>query len=443
MTVKKGINGTGIPSSVQNVVVKLSGMPAAATVDLAALAAGEAGAIATSGTTIITPYTVSSSESTTVVEASIAPHSGTAGRTLTFTAGGKDWTCTLPGTFAFEAGKIYALDATLNGEKTATADGETNCFIATTYTDLTFPVSRAYDLAGDTLRTGGAYTAGFEAAVVWEETDVINGTPTVTGTGNTAKVTVKTNWGFPGNALVKIFKAADAGQTPVWSYHIWVTDYDPDVNTWTNNGFIFMDRNLGATEAALSPAARGLYYEWGRKDPFSSAIPITNVASSATVGTIVYTIQNPDKFITGNSSSDYDWFFASRSWSLWGHNAAKTIYDPCPAGWRIPVNSSSSPWLDMTNPGYTESDSGGLDWSSPAGSGNAFYPAAGFRNTYGGFTVVGRSGQYWSASINPYDTRYSLLLRFQADRFINVSYTDNRYQDHTRASGSSARCVRE
>jgi hypothetical protein len=455
MTVKKGTGGTGIASSVQNVAVKLSGMPASATVDLAALAADEDNAITTSGTTIITPYTVSSSESTTVVEANIAPHSGTAGRTLTFTAAGKDWTCTFPSTFAFEAGKVYALDATLNGEKTEVSDKQTNCYIVATNTELAFPVSRAYE-SGTTLRTGGEYTGTFEAAVVWEDAVVIN-TATVTGTGNTAKVSVKTNWGFRGNAVVKIYKAADATQTPVWSYHIWVTDYDPTVNTWTNTytynsttyTFVFMDRNLGATAASLSATVRGLYYQWGRKDPFQSAGTLTTIASSASTGTVLYSIQHPDRFITGNSSSSYDWLFAARDNTLWGHGTTKTIYDPCPTGWRLPVNAGNlkdtSPWAGLSSPNYTAGPSVGMDWSDPAGSGNAIYPAAGFRTSGSYFAQSTTSGQYWTGS--PHYSAggfYASLLRFSSvDKFISTHYSDPRYTDHTRACGTNVRCVRE
>jgi hypothetical protein len=72
----------------------------------------------------------------------------------------------------------------------------------------------------------------------------------------------------------------------VWSYHIWVTGYDPKASDATypnpynrnNNGkrFVFMDRNLGAKEEGqtyLDNDANnnaGLYYQWGRKDPFPS-----------------------------------------------------------------------------------------------------------------------------------------------------------------------------
>jgi hypothetical protein len=431
MTVKKGDGG---PSSVKNVVVKLSGIPASATVDLEKLAAGEAGAITTSGTTIITPYTVSSSESTTVVEAIIAPHSGTTGRTLTFTAGGKDWTCMLPGTFAFEAGKVYALDATLNGEKTVVSDKQTNCYIVATNTELTFPVTRAYE-SGTTLRTGGTYAAGFGAEVVWEDA-AVTGTATVTGSGNTAKVTVKTNWGFPGNAVVKIYKAADAEKTAVWSYHIWVTDYDPAINTWTNNGFTFMDRNLGATEAGLTEAARGLFYQWGRKDPFPTGT-VTTVATSAATGTIAYTIKNPTTFITATSSSPqyYDWHYAARDNTLWGHGTTKSVYDPCPAGWRVPVNSTmtlyQSPWYR-----FTKSDVG--TWNSGYIWYNASYSAAGNRSMYNGeLQNVGYGGYCWSASpVSDSSSSTACCLYFNSS-YCYANYTYNR------PSGNSVRCVRE
>ncbi len=68
--------------------------------------------------------------------------------------------------------------------------------------------------------------------------------------------------------------AARDGDRIVWSWHVWVTGYDPeaDIFEWTDaNGitYKYMDRNLGALSAEkYSKDALGLMYQWGRKDPF-------------------------------------------------------------------------------------------------------------------------------------------------------------------------------
>lgn len=88
-----------------------------------------------------------------------------------------------------------------------------------------------------------------------------------------------------GNAVIGI----RIGGAIRWSWHVWVTRYDPDaelvaygkIYTWDNNGdgvvdYTFMDRNLGATidkaiienTAADSLAACGLMYPMGAQGSF-------------------------------------------------------------------------------------------------------------------------------------------------------------------------------
>jgi uncharacterized protein (TIGR02145 family) len=338
---------------------------------------------------------------------------------------------------------------------TKVSDGMTNCYIVAPNKTLKFPVSRAYIHDGtdftDNLRVDDTtpYTSTFTAAIVWADAAVINGTPTVTGSGNTAEVTVKTNASVSGNAVVKICRS-DNGET-VWSYHIWVTDYtgaETYTNTYTYNSteysFVFMDRNLGATKASLgSGIGTGLFYQWGRKDPFPAIdTPTTGswsaVATNATVGTVENTIKKPGVFYWGVSGSNYDWHYASRDNTLWGHDAnggTKTIYDPCPSGWRVPVNSgmseATSPWY-----GFTLSNGGtfanGYNWGT-----NAVYPAAGYRlYSNGSFDFVGTRGFYWSASPFSSTSNNASDVGFH-DSLISVN--DYFY----RASGLSVRCVQE
>ena len=66
-----------------------------------------------------------------------------------------------------------------------------------------------------------------------------------------------------GNALVALMQDGKV----VWSWHVWVTDA-PQTMTY-GNGTVFMDRNLGAAgTTAGGTDAYGMYYQWGRKDPF-------------------------------------------------------------------------------------------------------------------------------------------------------------------------------
>ena len=174
-----------------------------------------------------------------------------------------------------------------------------------------------------------------------------------------------------GNALIGLF---DAWGNCIWSWHIWVTSYNPDSSAQTYaSGAVFMDRNLGAigTDYTQS-AACGLYYQWGRKDPFpypasfSSNRPAPFVyhdrfryevihpenSDPADVMTVDWAVKNPTSFIY---KADYDveepeedvldWLLRPHH-NLWGNTTRqgtdiskvcrKTIYDPCPPGWRVP-----------------------------------------------------------------------------------------------------------
>lgn len=70
-----------------------------------------------------------------------------------------------------------------------------------------------------------------------------------------------------GNAVIAAFN--DAGEI-VWSWHIWLTE-DPaaDLHAGMSKSYQLLDRNLGAVSTEVDDyLSYGLYYQWGRKDPF-------------------------------------------------------------------------------------------------------------------------------------------------------------------------------
>lgn len=159
-----------------------------------------------------------------------------------------------------------------------------------------------------------------------------------------------------GNALLGAY---DAEGTLIWSWHLWVTDYDPsdDDNTVVFNGFRMMNRNLGALDdrngsAEEILASYGLYYQWGRKDPFigpgtyqadkgasakmydgnGRSVTMDFVLSDAATGTMEYAVQHPLTFLL-TEKKDGDWLASGGSSSLWSDT--KRVDDPCPYGWRV------------------------------------------------------------------------------------------------------------
>ena len=159
--------------------------------------------------------------------------------------------------------------------------------------------------------------------------------------------------------------AAKSGDDILWNWHIWITNSLPSVSKMAN-GVRIMDTNLGAVGPGTgSNQPMGLLYQWGRKDPFPAPYHVNyntmmafqpagiityEVKSDATLG---YTLGHPGAFIDNNSTK---WEAAANT-SVWASD--KTIYDPCPPGYRVPTKSEMSSlslgsW-DGTYYRYTES----------------------------------------------------------------------------------------
>ena len=250
-----------------------------------------------------------------------------------------------------------------------------------------------------------------------------------------------------GNAVIA---AKDADGNVLWSWHIWFTD-QPQCQEYYNNAGTMMDRNLGATSATPGDVgALGLLYQWGRKDPFlgSSSISSSTLAkstiawpyvlkSNSSNGTIEYATAHPTTFITYNSSN-CDWYYTgsfltdNTRWTTSSRD--KSIYDPCPAGWRVPDDGI---WAGFKKTTYDSTNEGiSFSISSPS---KTWYPASGWRNDFdGGLECVGSYGNYWSASPSSFlYGNYAYYLYFSYDGYVDPSYSS------FRALGYSVRCLQE
>ena len=135
-----------------------------------------------------------------------------------------------------------------------------------------------------------------------------------------------------------------------------------------------MDRNLGASRAdapdpTLSNAQRslhmvqasGLYYQFGRKDPFPSGryVNVYNIKGEqismedpeAAPQYILHSVQKPLTYFTSNGAWEYDNQWSGNDWNDISDNPAKggdgkSFFDPCPPGWKIPHHEI---WRGFTN----------------------------------------------------------------------------------------------
>ena len=143
-----------------------------------------------------------------------------------------------------------------------------------------------------------------------------------------------------GNAVIA---AKNSKGAILWSWHIWCAEEGWQEQVYYNDAGTMMDRNLGATSATPGDVgALGLLYQWGRKDPFMgrSSIRERNIALSTGVwgeqsgGSVSEAYENPMIF--------YAELHQRVSKNSWG--TIKTVFDPCPLGWRVPDGGKNGVW---------------------------------------------------------------------------------------------------
>ena len=172
--------------------------------------------------------------------------------------------------------------------------------------------------------------------------------------------------GKEGNAKLTLTKAGEY----VWTWVIWCTD-TPAVLPFTYEGITYnlMDRNLGAisdgSDATSIDDVAGLYYQFGNPlgytwKEFENGILEASRNMGATMKSALADNPNaPNMNVTGTPAStgataDWYWFWVYNSskanslmGKLWGAGStfnddllcgfenSKTLYDPCPAGYKV------------------------------------------------------------------------------------------------------------
>ncbi len=328
-----------------------------------------------------------------------------------------------------QAGQSYGWDVTFNLYTNIDLE-PANCYIISEAGTYSFPPIKG---------NGISYIAGVESAeVLWESF----GTDVVPQKGNLISevsytdkcITYRTAEDFrEGNAVIAV---KDKDGDIIWSWHIWMTD-KPNDQIYANDAGTMLDRNLGATSNVPGDVgALGLMYQWGRKDPFLSSCSVSGNAKAASAntlswnttsstessGTIDYVNAHPTTFITVGNFNDWYYEGVRRNTTRWQRDK-KTIYDPCPSGYRLPNGSSYAIWEDAFYTNYfAEKAAFNLGYDFAKGEMNHYltedtscwYPAAGYLDENDGLLKEnGVEGYYWTG----WAKEYSLVYRLSFDSY--------------------------
>ena len=229
------------------------------------------------------------------------------------------------------------------------------------------------------------------------------------------------------------------------------------------------------TQASHSVVNSGnqTYFQFGRKDPMLGAIRDVNGSTvdktfysgsysfdksgtgKVTIGT---SIQKPHVFFNYGSAKPQDWSATTYN-NLWHISGTKTIYDPSPVGYQLPLQDafkgftyngnyvSGNYFLSRFNSPYTSTtdytDNFGWEFycnkmtgegSYDTAGGTIFFPALCYRHRENGsVNLLGDTGYYWAASPFSNDEGYSLFFTGTSIWPVN----------NGRTSGFAVRPVRE
>lgn len=255
----------------------------------------------------------------------------------------------------------------------------------------------------------------------------------------------------PNTGANGVISVKDSSGTVMWSWHIWVWKDDLTPVTITNNtgvDYNILPVNLATKKSTTSGKMFNWLYQWGRPMPtlppadYNSKNNATNygvktfAVSNEKADTYGTSIQNPHIFYSAPG-----WLDSSMGYNLWDancisignsdNNVVKTVYDPCPVGFKIPNGNTFTYFTNAVG----SFNNGRFFKRNENDTTGVFFLASGYRyEGSGNLTEVGRFGCYWLSSVSSEASSYYLNFFSSTVRPQQTTY---------RSTGASVRPVQE